>query len=49
MESHVKGKENMGGQAITIEKIELNPTVDAAMFKMPAVAAAPKAEEKKPQ
>src|SRR5207302_4809258 len=29
MESHVKGKE--GGQAVTIEKIELNPTVDAAM------------------
>jgi len=49
MESHVKGKENMGGQAITLEKIELNPKVDAAMFKMPAVAAAPKTEEKKPQ
>jgi outer membrane lipoprotein-sorting protein len=47
MESHVKGKENMGGQAITIEKIELNPKVDEAMFKMPAVAAAPKVEEKK--
>ena len=46
-ESHIKGKENMGGQAITLEKIELNPKVDAAMFKMPAVAAAPKAEEKK--
>ena len=48
MESHVKGKEGMGGQAITIEKIELNPTVDAAMFKMP-VAAAAKTEEKKQQ
>jgi outer membrane lipoprotein-sorting protein len=46
LESHVKGKE--GGQAITIEKIELNPTVDAAMFKMPAAAAA-KPEEKKQQ
>jgi hypothetical protein len=45
MESHVKGKE--GGQAITVDKIELNPKVDAAMFKMPAVAAAPKPEEKK--
>jgi outer membrane lipoprotein-sorting protein len=49
MESHVKGKENMGGQSITIDKIELNPKVDAAMFKMPSVAAAPKPEEKKPQ
>ena len=47
MESHVKGKEAVGGQAITIEKIELNPKVDAAMFKMPAVVAAPKPEEKK--
>jgi outer membrane lipoprotein-sorting protein len=47
MESHVKGKESMGGQAITIEKIELNPKVDAAMFKMPAVAAAAKPEDKK--
>jgi outer membrane lipoprotein-sorting protein len=46
LESHVKGKE--GGQAITIEKIELNPTVDAAMFKMPAAAAA-KPEEKEQQ
>ena len=45
MESHVKGKE--GGQAVTIEKIELNPTVDAAMFKMPAAAAAVKPEDKK--
>jgi outer membrane lipoprotein-sorting protein len=46
MESHVKGKE--GGQAITLEKIELNPKVDAAMFAMPApAAAAAKPEEKK--
>src|SRR5207245_3513972 len=42
MESHVKGKEKMGGQAISIEKIELNPKVDAAMFKMPAAAPATK-------
>jgi outer membrane lipoprotein-sorting protein len=49
MESHVKGKEAAGGQSVTIEKIELNPKVDAAMFKMPAVAPAPKPEEKKQQ
>ena len=47
MESHVKGKESMGGQAITIEKIELNPKVDAAMFKMPAATPAVKPEDKK--
>ena len=47
MESHVKGKEGMGGQSITIEKIELNPKVDPAMFAMPAPAAAAKPEEKK--
>ncbi|HEV7426096.1 MAG TPA: hypothetical protein VGQ46_06980 [Thermoanaerobaculia bacterium] len=49
MESHVKGKEAAGGQSITIEKIEIDPKVDAAMFKMPAVAPAPKPEEKKQQ
>ena len=48
MESHVKGKEAMGGQSITVDKIELNPKVDAAMFAMPAPAPAPKPEEKKP-
>jgi outer membrane lipoprotein-sorting protein len=49
MESHVKGKEGMGGQAITVEKIELNPKVDTAMFAMPAAAAKPvdKGETKK--
>ncbi|HXH39950.1 MAG TPA: hypothetical protein VNN08_15070 [Thermoanaerobaculia bacterium] len=47
MESHVKGKEQMGGQAINIDKIELNPKVDVAVFAMPAPAAPPKAEEKK--
>jgi outer membrane lipoprotein-sorting protein len=46
MESHVKGKQGMG-QAITIDKIELNPKVDAAMFAMPAPAAAAKPAEKK--
>jgi len=47
MESHVKGKEAQVGQTITIEKIELNPTVDAATFKMPAAAPAVKPEDKK--
>jgi hypothetical protein len=45
IESHIKGKEDMPGQAITIEKIEQNPKVDTAMFAMPA-AAAPKTEKK---
>jgi outer membrane lipoprotein-sorting protein len=47
IESHAKGKE--GGQAIAIEKIELNPKIDAAMFAMPAAAAKPveKSEPKK--
>jgi outer membrane lipoprotein-sorting protein len=49
MESHVKGKEKMGGQSITIEKIELNPKVDMTIFAMPAAAPAPKAEDKKQQ
>ena len=49
MESHQKGKEGMGGRAILIDKIELDPKVDAAMFTMPAVAAKPveKSEPKK--
>jgi outer membrane lipoprotein-sorting protein len=47
MESHAKGKEGMGN-SITVDKIELNPKVDAAMFAMPAPAApAAKPEEKK--
>src|SRR5258708_31519542 len=48
MESHVKRKESLGGQALSIAKIEMNPKVDKAMFAMPA-AAAPKPEEKKQQ
>jgi hypothetical protein len=48
MENHVKGKESMGGQALNITKIDLNPKVDKAIFAMPA-AAAPKPEEKKAQ
>jgi hypothetical protein len=49
MDSHVKGKESMGGQTISIEKIELNPKIDATIFAMPAVAAKPevKSEPKK--
>lgn len=49
IESHQKGKEGAGGQAILIDKIELDPKVDAAMFTMPAVAAKPveKSEPKK--
>ncbi len=47
MENHVKGKESMGGQALSISKIELNPKIDKAMFAMPAAAAKP--EEKKAQ
>jgi hypothetical protein len=46
IESHAKGKEG-AGQAVAIEKIELNPKIDTAMFAMPAPAA-PKPEEKKP-
>jgi hypothetical protein len=45
-ESHAKGKDPSMGQSITIDKIELNPKVDMAMFAMPAPA--PKPEEKKP-
>jgi hypothetical protein len=47
MENKVKGKESMGGQALNIEKIEMNPKIDKAMFAMPAPAAKP--EEKKAQ
>jgi hypothetical protein len=48
IESHMKGKESQGGQALTIDKIELDPKVDKSMFAMPAPAAA-KPEEKKQQ
>ena len=40
IESHVKGRE--GAQTFTINKIEVNPTIDVATFAMPA---AKKAEE----
>lgn len=47
MESHVKGKESLGGQALNFTKIDLNPKIDKAIFAMPAAAAKP--EEKKAQ
>ena len=48
MEMHAKGAP--GGQAITIEKYEVNPKLEAASFKMPEVKKEePKAEAKKEQ
>lgn len=47
LESKLKGKEGMG-QSITIEKVELNPTVDATTFAMPAPPA-PKPENAEPK
>jgi outer membrane lipoprotein-sorting protein len=49
IESHAKGKEGMGGQTIAIETIELNPKIDAAMFTMPAAAAAKPVEKSEPK
>ena len=47
IESHMKGKS--AGQSMAIEKIEINPKIDAASFVMPKVAEKPKeAEPKKP-
>lgn len=47
IDNTMKGKEGMG-QSITIDKIELNPTIDTAFFTMPeAKKAAPPAEPKK--
>jgi len=45
IENKIKGKEGMGGQTITIDKIELNPTLAADNFKMPA-AKKPATDEK---
>jgi len=42
-----KAKGMPGGQVITIEKVELNPTVTDEMFAMPKKAEAPAAEAKK--
>jgi outer membrane lipoprotein-sorting protein len=47
MENHVKGKESLGGQALSISKIDMNPKIDKSIFAMPAAAAKP--EEKKAQ
>ena len=44
VESKIKGKEEMGSQVFTIDKIELNPKIDSATFTMPEVK---KAEEAK--
>ncbi len=49
IENHMKGKEGMG-QTITVDKIELNPTLEAGTFAMPEVKKAeppPAAEPKK--
>jgi outer membrane lipoprotein-sorting protein len=45
IDMHAKGKE--GGQTIIIDKIELNPTLDAASFAMPEVKKAEEAPAKK--
>jgi outer membrane lipoprotein-sorting protein len=39
----IEVRTKMGSQKITIEKAEINPTVDNATFRMPAKAAAPEA------
>ena len=44
IENHIKGRE--GAQTFTIDKIEVNPTIDVASFAMPEVK---KAEEPKKQ
>jgi len=48
MQSHRKGAPDGQGQSITVEKYEINPKVDKAIFKMPEVKKdEPKAEAKK--
>lgn len=47
IESHPKGKP--AGQSIAIEKVEINPKIDAASFVMPKVAEKPKEAEPKKQ
>jgi len=42
VESKIKGKEEMGSQVFTVDKVELNPTIDSAIYAMPEVK---KAEE----
>ena len=45
IENHIKGRE--GAQTFTIDKIEVNPTIDAAAFTMPAAKKAEEAPAKK--
>jgi len=44
VESKIKGKEEMGSQVFTVDKVEINPTIDTAIYAMPEVK---KAEEPK--
>ena len=44
-ETKVKGQTQ---NSITLEKIEINPTIDDSLFKMPKAPDKPKTEEKKP-
>ena len=45
IENHIKGRD--GAQTFTIDKIEVNPTIDTAMFAMPEVKKAEEAPAKK--
>ena len=47
LERENKAKGMPGGQVITIEKVELNPTIADDLFAMPKKAEAPAAEAKK--
>lgn len=48
VENGIKGNPNK--QKITVEKIELNPTIDDARFKMPVMKkAAPNQSDKTPE
>jgi hypothetical protein len=42
VESKIKGKEEMGSQTFTVDKVEINPAIDTAIYAMPEVK---KAEE----
>lgn len=46
IETGVKGRPAEQKQKITVQKVEMNVPLDDALFKMPAAAPAPKAEEK---
>src|SRR5262245_13941614 len=50
MQSHRKGAPGGQGQSITVDKYEINPKIDTAVFKMPEVKKEePKADAKKEQ